>query len=198
MRRNAYLLTCNPNSDRCIFSKRILENIGFDVILFNSIPNDNPLLSHKLSMTEIYKRIINDSSSNWSYIFEDDINVLDDIKLDEIIQYENISTNFFYLGLCKYGNNTISETEHIINEHKVYKVSNCVRGLHAVAFSKSGMLDFFNFMNCFKLQYIDMILELYSIRHPANIVRVDLESYIPGHLGVIFQDRKQFESIISK
>lgn len=198
MSRNAYLLTCDINSERSIFSKKILEDIGFNVIFYNSIPNTNCLLSHKLSMTEIYKIIINDMSSEWSYIFEDDINVLENIKLDEIIQYENISTNFFYLGLCKYGNDTITETEHIINGHRVHQISNCVRGLHAIAFSRTGMLDFFNFMNFFNIEYIDIILELYTIKNPANVVRVDLESYINGHLGIIFQDREKFKSIIQK
>ena len=197
MSRNAYLLTCDSNSERCLFSKKILEDIGFNVILYNAIPNNKHLISHKLSMMEIYKIIINDTSSEWSYVFEDDINVLENIKLDEIIQYENISTNFFYLGLCKHGDNTITETEHIINGHKVYKISNCVFGLHALAFSRIGMLDFFNFINCFTIEIIDVILQLYTIKHPANVVRIDLESYIPGHLGIIFQDRKKFKSIIN-
>ena len=197
MSRNAYLLTCDPNSERCIFSKKILEDIGFNVILYNAIPNNNPLTSHKLSMMEIYKIIINDTSSEWSYVFEDDINVLESIKLDEIIQYENISTNFFYLGLCKHARNTIMETEHIINGHKVYKISDCVLGLHALAFSRTGMLDFFNFLNRHTIEYIDVILQSYTIEHPANVVRVDLESYISGHLGIIFQDRKKFKSIIN-
>ena len=96
--RNAYLLTCNPNSDRAIFSKSILEDIGFNVIFFQAIPHENPLLSHRQSMIQLYTIIANDvnsGDSDWSYVFEDDINKLDDIKLDEIIQYEAISDKFF-------------------------------------------------------------------------------------------------------
>jgi hypothetical protein len=199
MSRNAYLLTCDSNSERCLFSKKILEDIGFNVILYNAIPNSNPLTSHKLSMIEIYKIIANDESSEWSYVFEDDINILENITLDEIIQYENISSHFFYLGLCKYGGfNTITKTNHIINGHQVYKISKYVRGLHAVAFSRTGMASFLNFMDNFTNEgCVDMILESYSIKCPANVVRIDLQSYIPGHMGIIFQDRNKFKSIIS-
>ena len=197
--RNAYLLTCNPNSDRAIFSKSILEDIGFNVIFFQAIPHENPLLSHRQSMIQLYTIIANDvnsGDSDWSYVFEDDINKLDDIKLDEIIQYEAISDKFFYLVLCNYGENTATKTNHSINGHNVYSVSGCVRGLHAVAFSKTGMRDFINFINIFKIEHIDMILELYTTKYPANVIRFDLESYIMGHRGVIFQDRKKFQSIL--
>lgn len=198
MSRNAYLLTCDSNSERCLFLKKILEDVGFNVILYNAIPNSNPLTSHKLSMIEIYKIIANDESSEWSYVFEDDINILENITLDEIIQYENISSHFFYLGLCKYGGcNTITKTNHVINGHEVYKISKYVRGLHAVAFSRTGMASFLNFMSDFTTEYIDMILESYSIKYPANVVRIDLESYIPRHMGIFFQDRNKFKSIIS-
>jgi hypothetical protein len=67
--RNAYLLTCNTNSPRAIFSKKILENIGFNVNLITCIPNDNKVLSNKISMQYIYKLIIN-SKDDYSYIFE--------------------------------------------------------------------------------------------------------------------------------
>lgn len=196
MSRNAYLLTCDPNSERTIFSKNILEEIGFNVILFQAIPHSKPLLSHRQSMIEIFKIIANDLNNEWSYIFEDDINKLANIKLDEIIEYEKISNKFFYLGICKYGENTICETNHIINNHKVYSVSGYVRGAHAFAFSRVGMIDFINFLKNFSLEYIDMILDFYTFKNRANIVRADLESYIPGHRGVIFQDRNKFQSII--
>ena len=41
-----------------------------------------------------------------------------------------------------------------------------------------------------------MILEEFSKKYPANIVRYDLQSYIYGHRGVIFQDRLRFPSTI--
>jgi hypothetical protein len=196
MSRNAYLLTCDPNSERTKFSKNILEEIGFNVILFQSIPHTKPILSHRQSIISIFNIIANDLNNEWSYIFEDDINKLEDIKLDEIIEYEKISNHFFYLGICKYGENTINETNYTINNYKVYSVSGYVRGTHAFAFSRVGMIDFINFVKNFSLEYMDIILEYYTFKNRANVVRLDLESYISGHLGVIFQDRNKFQSII--
>jgi hypothetical protein len=196
MSRNAYLLTCDMNSERSQFSKNVLEKIGFNVIFFQAIPHTKSLLSNRQSMIEIYKLISNDENNNWSYVFEDDINILEDIKINEIIEYEKISNDMFYLGLCKYGNNTIIETEHIINNHKVYSVSGCVRGIHALAFSRQGATNFLKFISNFTIEYIDMILELYTLNNRANVVRIDLESNIKGHLGIIFQDRERFQSII--
>lgn len=192
-KRNAYLLTTNIDSPRAIFSKNILKQIGFNVIIFLAIPHDNPLMSHKLSMDQIYT-IIENSSDEWSYIFEDDINILEPITLDEIIEYEKISTdNFFYLGICKYNNMTsISNTQHIINNHQVYQVSGAVRGAHAVAFSKNGIKQFNQFIKHFSILFYDILLELYTLSHPANVVRCDLSSTLEGHLGILFQDREKF------
>jgi hypothetical protein len=194
--RNAYLLSCDFNSERTVFSKKVLESIGFNVVLCKAIEHKIPLLSHKISMIKIYETIANDEHNEWSYIFEDDINLLSDINILEIIQYENISDKFFYLGICKYGHNTLCNTHIKINEHDVFSVSNFVRGLHAVAFSRQSMIDFLNFMKSRNNNYIDMILEEYTIKNRANIVRADLESYIPGHYGVFFQDRNKFETSI--
>ena len=194
--RNAYVLTCDPNSERALFSKRVLEDIGFHVIFFQAIPYKNPLLSHRQSMIQLYTMIANREDNHWSYGFEDDINTLEDIPLNEIIQYEAISNTFFYLGLCKYGTQTAIQTSHSICGHDVYSVSGNVRGLHAVAFSNTGLRDFIQFISKSELPYIDMILELYTAKHPAHVIRFDLESYITGHRGVIFQDRKKFQSMI--
>jgi hypothetical protein len=174
-----------------------LEKVGFNVILFLAIPHKNPLLSHRQSMIQIYNIIANDEHNEWSYVFEDDINILENIYLDEIIEYEKISTYYFYLGMCRYSSNTMKDTGKRINGHSVYNISNHVRGLHAVAFSRNGMKLFLNWLQLTNNKYIDMILETFSIKYPANVVRADLQSYIFGHLGIFFQDRKKFESIIS-
>jgi hypothetical protein len=58
------------------------------------------------------------------------------------------------------------------------------------------MIDFINFVKNFSLEYMDIILEYYTFKNRANVVRLDLESYISGHLGVIFQDRNKFQSIV--
>ena len=197
IKRNAYLLTTDFNSPRAIFSKELLQKIGFNVLYFLAIPHDDPIISHKLSMIQIYN-IIENSPDEWSYIFEDDINILEPITLDEIIEYEKISTNnFFYLGICKYINmDSILITEHTINNHQVYQVSGTVRGSHAIAFSKNGIKQFNQFIKHFSIVAYDMLIELYTLSHPANIVRCDLSSKINGHLGLFFQDREKFKSVL--
>jgi len=44
--------------------------------------------------------------------------------------------------------------------------------------------------------YMDIILEEFSGIYRANIVRYDLKSYIRGHRGVLFQDRRVFPTTI--
>lgn len=202
-KRKAYLLSTNFNSERTIFSKNILEKVGFDVILFQSIYNDDKLLSHFISYIEILKTIKNLGSDDWTYVFEDDINILEDIKLNEIIEYEKISKELFYLGICTYtsptyNDNSLKYINHDIKGHKVYELSGHIRGAHAIAYSKDGVENILNFIQSIdNIEYIDMILELYSLKNPVNLIRYDLESYIKGHRGIFFQDRKKFQSIIS-
>ena len=41
--RKAYLLTTDLNGERCINSKKLLEDLGFTVIPFKAVWNINPL-----------------------------------------------------------------------------------------------------------------------------------------------------------
>jgi hypothetical protein len=199
--RNAYILTTNKSSDRTLFSKSVLGNIGFNVILVQHIPHNDKVISNKITMQHIYKLII-DSGDDYAYVFEDDINTLETITLNEIIEYESISSMFFYLGACVYGNNIINTIDntnkhnYFINNHRVYTMSGYVRGLHAIGFSKKGVEEFLEFSKTTDQRYMDVILEQFTLKYPANIVRYDLESYIPGHRGIIFQDRAKFPTTI--
>lgn len=198
MKRTAYLLTGNENSERTLFSKNVLENIGFCVKCIIYFPNENKVLSNKISMQYIYELISNTEfeSNEFAYVFEDDINIIEPISIDEIILYENISENFFYLGMCEYGCNSI-KTDEVINNHIVYKKSGYVRGLHAIGLSKKGATELLKYSKESTLEYMDMILEEFSLIYPANVVRYDLYSpYIPGHKGILFQDRNRFPSTI--
>lgn len=192
--RTAYLLTYDSTSSRCLFSKNILEDIGFNVHVITCIFNENKVLSNKISMQYIYK-LIQDSDQDYNYVFEDDINVIEPIKIDEIVEYEKISPIFFYLGLCEYVNNPVL-TNHKINKHNIYSKSGGVRGLHAIGLSKNGTKLLLEFSKKSNEQYMDVILEHFSLIYPANCVRYDLESYINGHKGIIFQDRNRFPSNI--
>lgn len=194
--RNAYLLSYDKTSDRSIFSKNILTNIGFTVHIVPSIPHEDYVLSNKLSMIAIYKKII--ETDEYAYVFEDDINIHEDISLEEIIEYEKISDMFFYLGFCQERNVPIHlKKVAVINHHDVIQITGHCKGLHAIGISKLGAKTFLAFMDFFLYErYVDEILNQFTLLYPANIVRYDLESYIEGHRGILFQDRKKFSSYI--
>ena len=194
--RIAYLLTTNKDSQRTLFSQQILTQIGFNVALVQHIPHPNPVISNKISMCHIYE-LIHNGVDEYAYVFEDDINILENISLSEIIKYEPISKMFFYLGICEdRGQNTIEDTMYSIHSHKVLSISGNVRGLHAIGLSKNGAKELVEFAKQSNFEYMDMILEEFSKKYPANIVRYDLQSYIYGHRGIVFQDRLRFPSTI--
>lgn len=193
--RPAYLLTTNASSKRAIFSQNVLRAIGFTVIVVPHIPNKDKVLSNKLSMQHIYS-LICDGPDPYAYVFEDDINALTPITLDEIIQYETISEQFFYLGMCGYNGNTAKYTKHNINGHPVFCIAGNVRGLHAIGLSQTGAANLLRVSKQSKHLYMDVILENFTRLFPANIVRYDLRGRIRGHRGAIFQDRLQFPSSI--
>jgi len=148
-------------------------------------------------MIKMYELILQ-GDHEWGYVFEDDINILEKITIDEIIEYEKISSKIFYLGVCMYDHYTVEYNSEKINGHPIAIVKGQVRGAHAIAFSKKGVaeiLDFVEITNV-KSDFMDVILEEYTKISPANVVRYDLESYIKGHRGIIFQDRNVFPSTI--
>jgi hypothetical protein len=194
--RNCFVLTCDLASERAQFSKNILEKVGFCVNFVTCIPHTDKVISNKISMQHIYDLIAN-GQDEWVYVFEDDINVLEDITLDEIIEYEKISNTFFYLGVCVYNIRQILLNQHQINGHKIAVAKGYIRGLHSIALSKSGAKELLLYSEQMTAdRYMDIILEKFSIKYPANIVRFDLESYIKGHRGIFYQDRKRFPSSI--
>jgi len=148
-------------------------------------------------MMAIYK-IAASKNDEWTYIFEDDINILEDIHLNEIVEYEKISNHFFYLGACiPYPENKREFRLDKINNRDVAIIEGNVRGLHAIALSKEGAKELLSFCeNYTNYEYMDVILNKFSEKNPANIIRYDLESYIYGHRGIFFQDRDRFPSTI--
>jgi hypothetical protein len=197
MGRTAYLLTVDPRCERALFSKQVLKTIGFRVHFVQALPKADPVVSNKLSLIEIYK-LVATSAEEYSYVFEDDINVLEPITLDEIVQYEKISEMFFYLGVCEPRCPAVHPNGVRINNHDVYTKSGANRGCHAFGLSKKGARALLAFSRHHRhIQPSDIILEMFSTVYPANVVRYDLESYIPGHKGVIFQDRRRFPSTLT-
>ena len=192
--RTAYLLTVSPQSERAQFSKSILEDVGFQVIFVRPFLHPDKVLSNKISMQLIYREIA--LRGEYAYVFEDDINLLEEIHLDEILEYEANSPMFFYLGVCE-ATHTAEKTDLSIQGHDVYQKRGSCRGLHAIGISPVGAASLLRFSHLPE-RYMDVILEQFSLLYPANVCRYDLESYIAGHRGIFFQDRKKFPSTISK
>lgn len=194
--RHAYLLTTNVKSERTIYSTKILKQIGFIVNVVQHTPHLNPVISNRLSMKKIYEIIIN-SGLSYAYVFEDDIDIHENITLDEIIKYEKLSDQFFYLGICEdRGHTTVTDTQYSISSHKVMSISGNVRGLHAIGLSNIGAKNLLAFSRLSAHIYMDMVVEDFSRLHRANIVRYDLQSKIPGHRGIFFQARDKFPTTI--
>ena len=194
--RNAYLITLNRTDARTIFSKNLLETIGFHVHLVDVIHHEDKVISNKISMIHTYKLILK-SNDNYAYVFENDINLLEPVDINEIVQYETINEMFFYLGYCSPGEKKYLPTNYTINGHKVMKVINAMRGLHAIGISKKGIEELLKLVNFFNEErYMDVLLEQLGLIYPPCIVRYDLESYNEGHIGIMFQDRESFASTI--
>ena len=193
--RNAYLLTTNCESERTSTRKKLLEEIGFTVNTVPHTPHEDPVISNRLSMMNIYT-IIAKSNLKWAYVFEDDVEIHEKISIEEIIEYEKISSRFFYLGMCTFWPRMARFTGNIIRGHNVYSMAGNVRGLHAIGISNKGAKELLWLSQKCPYKYMDMVLEFFSFKYPANIVRFDLQSYIPGHRGIMFQDRAKFETTI--
>ena len=201
--RTAYLLSTNFESKRTLFSKALLEKIGFSVILFMAIKHNDKIISNKISMQKIYETIINNNNINeWTYIFEDDINIIGNITIDELIEYEKVSDKIMYLGLCTpkpYKN--IINLNKTINGYNVYKTNGNTRGLHAIGLSLIGCKELLTFSKTFTdydiTRYMDVILERFTELNNSVVVKYDLASpYDIGHRGVFYQDRVAFPSEI--
>ena len=195
IKRNAYLLTTNEQSERTQTRKKLLQEIGFNVLLVQHTPDKDPVISNRLSMMNIYN-IISKSEQGWAYVFEDDVEIHEKISIEELAEYEKISKQFYYLGMCTFHPFLAKPTGQVIKGHKVYSMSGNVRGLHAIGISNQGAKELLCLSEKCPYKYMDMVLEMFSCKYPANIVRYDLQSYIPGHRGIMFQDRAKFESTI--
>jgi len=195
--RSCYLLTGDRNSPRARASQRVLEKVGFKVNFFQFIPHQNKVLSNKISFLKIYELILA-GQEEWVYVFEDDVNVLADVTLDELVEYEKISSRLFYLGACiPTGEEEKRFLPESVNGHQVAVVQGGVRGAHAIAFSKLGVAEILAFTNSVQTDYCDVMLEEFTKLHPANVVRYDLESPDEkSHRGLFFQDRLSFPSSI--
>lgn len=198
--RNAYVLTGDIYSKRYQFVSRLLSKIGFTVIPVIYIKHRNRVISNKNSMLAIYNIIFKSNSNiNWSYVFEDDVNIISkNLKLKDIIKYESISKNVFFLGMCDADKKSWVKTSDVIDNHCVLQKRGGVRGLHAIGLSKKGAQSLFKFAKKSTGSYMDVVLERFTLINSANVMRSDLISPCHGgHRGMFYQDRKAFASTIS-
>jgi hypothetical protein len=197
--RTAYLLTCDETTERSLFSKNVLESVGFNVVFFQCIKNEDKVLSNKISMQKIYEIIAN-GQDEWVYVFEDDINILDNTKIDELIEYEKISSVFFYLGVCGYyyiENQQYNTTKIRGHDVAILHGEYNIKGLHAIALSKDGAKKLLEFSQNSSEVYMDVILNDFSKIYNPHLVRLDLQSNVEGdHRGLFFQDRNKFPTTI--
>jgi len=195
MKRNAYVLAVDRNSREVYQTKSVLSHVGFNVILVDIIPHKDVAISNKLGMLSIYKTIL-ETDEDWCYIFEDDINIVDDISIDEIIQYESISEHMFYLGCCTHPSTQYVETANKIGNHDVYSVSNvrCLTGLGVRRTSVPLLLNTIESNN--QVKFLDELIgRVFTCNHPSNVVRRYTKAPDePGHIGAFYQDRKTFPS----
>jgi hypothetical protein len=194
VKRNAYLLQGPVENQplRARLSRDLLIDIGFNVNVIDHIPNESAHLSNKLSVMHIFD-LIQKSNEEWSYMFEDDVDTLEEITLEDIVEYENISEMFFYLGVCMASSRRLRASAHKIKDDNV-KITHNGRCIHAIAISKKGINEIIPFYKTHDhITCADGILEGFSKKYPANVVRSHLVSpHNRGHRGVFFQDRRRF------
>jgi len=204
MIRTAYLISSSePRFEkRRNLATQLLTKIGFNVKFVQFLPDSDPAISNKRTHQYILQQII-ESNSGYGYIFEDDINVLEPITLEEIVQYEPISNGLFMLGICEYSGNVPEKVNGCIyggsngrhtgiqiHSHPVMNISFNFRGSHAYAASPEGAKALLDFSHQSSHRFLDVILEDYSRVNPLNVCRYDLEFNNCGHKGIFFQDRR--------
>ena len=86
--------------------------------------------------------------------------------------------------------------KYTINKYPVYKTFGNTHGLHAIGLSRSGCKELLDFSTTNDHKYMDCILGKFIKNNHANIIRYDLESYISGHRGIFFQNRRKFPTTI--
>ena len=198
-KRIAYLLTANVSSERTRHSMKTLEIAGFSVVLslceVVRAVESGMVWSNKDTFIRIIKHYIQNNSTEWLYLFEDDIDVLTNTSIHDIEQNISESTLFTYLGICA--------------PQTTPSGGRCGRCAHAMGFSYAGAREvlLFNTMNKHKLctgnipldePYFDVVVEGWCLlKGGFSVAHLELESpQDHRHNGLFFQDRGKFKSII--
>jgi hypothetical protein len=198
-KKNAYLLTANVDSDRRRHSINTLTVAGFNVVLSlcEMLRDVEPVRvwSNKNTFMRVIKDYIESNSTDWLYIFEDDINMQPNTSIEDIEYNRPASILFTYLGIC--GPQTTPNG------------GKCGRCAHAMGFSYAGARDVLLFNHESKTRLIsgnlpmnepffDVVVEGWCFLNGGfNVVHFEHTSpQNEGHKGLFFQNRDKFSSTI--
>jgi hypothetical protein len=206
----AYVITTSTSQPRAQQTMRLLGGLGFSVTPVLAQP---PLTSSALSKVWSNRNTIittlqlhlRHSSSDWAYIFEDDIAVAAvDVSAVEVSHFSSSShSQFQYLGVCV--------PPYHIQAGENYGTSACGRCAHAMAISKKGIADLLDFVTTSarpdffgevpqQQPYFDVIVESWCNERSDGGFPV-LQGHIispqdESHRGAFYQDRQRWQTTI--
>ena len=195
--RTAYVISsanCPPG--RLEHVKRLLARIGFsEIYVMTRSPLYRPDRAGLAVLYEIIESVITRKNADYVYVFDDIINTLVELKLDELTEYERLANGFFYLGIDKINQNKgIGYTGKTIGSRNVYSVKGNVSSAHAFALSLQGAHGLMAQLSTNRYKTVDLCLCAYSKTHAVPVVRYDLQGVFNGQRGAIFADLCQFNT----
>ena len=214
----AYVITTSIGQPRTLHTMQILSDLGFSVTPVSAL---EPLTSSELSKVWSNRNTIisslqlhlHQSSSEWAYIFEDDIEVTVGIDADagrggvrsaaDVHKFSLSSHPLFqYLGVCVPPYSQVQTAEDL-------KTGICGRCAHAMAISKRGIVDLLHFITSSTQRdffgeepqqqpYFDVIVESWcNARGGFPVLQGHLLSpQDSSHRGAFHQDRQRWQSTI--
>jgi len=192
MLRKAFLITTDISNPRTRSSLEILEKVGFVVVFQPVIPHPNKMVSNRLTHMELFRKISVDKTEPWGYIFENDIQILNEsFRVNpDIIAFESRHKEFMFLGMCM--------SKDVLPYSEFY-CGNCA---HAYALTPEGARNLLNFSlnqdSSRDLHPQDTITYAWCLKEKGFPV-VGMEYRSPqneGHFGLFYQDRHHFPSRI--
>ena len=199
-KRVAHIISLDESRPRAQQTLKVLRDMGFETTIIKpkyvGHTRKEQTLSNKLAMIDAVEQIAQ-GKQPWGYVFEDDIyqHEASTMRLRDIIQAEESSKKFMYLGVC-----TTGEALSFM----------CGRCAHAMGFSRDGAEDVLNFaQNCSPIlatgkspvdeEYFDVIVEGWCAVNGGFRVVGPLVPSSRGHVehyGALIQDRGTFPSEI--
>ena len=199
-KRVAHIISLDESRQRAQQTQKVLRYMGFETTIvtpkhFGHTRKDKTL-SNKFAIIDAVEQIAK-GNQPWGYVFEDDIyqHEASTLQLRDIIQAEESSKHFMYLGVCTAG------------EAKSFMCGRCA---HAMGFSKDGAEEVLDFVQNSRPtlvtgnspvdeEYFDVIVEGWCALKGGFRVVGPLFPSSTGHVehyGALLQDRGKFPSEI--